>query len=100
MSDIKQQFPKLFKYMTINHNINYIDPSKRNPNQKFKDQCVIKNSNESFINITKYPHNLAFTEQSWYEGGPGSNDFIYYPYHYAFGVPNNKWNDNYGGFIN
>ena len=85
MSEVKHQFPKLFKYMTINHNINYIDPN-------------FKKCNDKFVNVIEYPQNLAFTNQSWYENG--SSDFLYYPYNYRFGAPDSRWNDNYGGFMN
>lgn len=90
-----KKFPKLYKYMTINRDINYIDPifsHKYNVNNKVNEKV-----NEN-VNIIEYPHNLAFTNQSWYE--EGTSDFIYYPYNYKFGVPNVKWKDNYGGFLN
>jgi hypothetical protein len=86
LNDIEKKFPKLFKYMSTESNINY----SKNTN-KFKEQS-------KFVNVMRLPENFVFTNQTWYESGP--DKFLYYPYNHHFGAPNQKWDDNFGGFMN
>jgi hypothetical protein len=105
MANLHQKFPKLSKYMTINHDINYIDPTKLPESRKRVEtrrtdvrRTEVSEMSDKFIDVIEQPNDVKFTNSSWYENG--TSNFIYYPYNYPFGVQNGKWRDNYGGFIN
>lgn len=97
----QQSFPKLYKYMAPFHNINYVDSKFQNKSlqkDKFYHSSWSEGKADKFINVVDYPVNLAYTYESWYENG--TSDYIYYPYNYKFGVPDSKYHDNFGGFMN
>lgn len=94
MSEIKEKFPKLFKYMSIERNINYADQITT----KKKQSKIELEKNNQFVNVMTLPQNFVFTPETWYENGP--DVYLYYPYKHKFGAPNEDWHDSFGGFMN